>query len=740
MKSRIALFALLLAPALLRAGNNVWTGHGPGGGSVSALAIDSKNPDTLYVIAGAGRLFKSTDGGANWNDAGSGLPGSVFGLAIDPQNPRILYAWAGTLFKSTDGAQSWSELLPQANISLLLFDPQNSSTLYGASSSGVIKSTDGGAHWTGANSGLEGMGVYALALSSEDPTVLYAGAFNRSGGNAGGLLRSTDAGATWIAPLQQKFLDLGLESASCDTWNYYYARITGRSAPPADQLSCYPPDNREMEITAEQYLTAVQNFALRSPKAADFGLIANVRTLLVDPRNSNKVYALTGRGIFVSVDGALTWNDASPGQQLQFSLSFISIDRADPATVYAGLSFGSRLYKTVDGGFSWDSVQLPGNGAINVLAVDPRDPGTIFAGTSFGLFKTTDAARNWISRDLGMADANVFMLTVDRRNAGTVYAGVGGGSPGIYKTTDAGSTWLKTDFVTTLGGFAGVLAIDPQNSATLYAVGSCCPPQRPALFKSTDAGATWFPTGLQELPGSLLIDPRNSNTLYARSGLVGGGIIKSTDGGATWHPVNSGLGTPNNVPNLSLVMDQQNPDNLYAIRYSDGQLFRTTDGAATWTAGNNGWDGRLFHVSALAPDPQNSGTFYAGTSGFDCGYGDTCPPDYYSQAEAAGGAGIFKTTDGGQTWVRLDVPQPAAGYFGFYILAVDPKDPNAIYTVADYPSRVLRSTDGGATWKALSAGLTANQITGLAVDGQSPSTVYAGTAGSGVIAITFGAQ
>jgi photosystem II stability/assembly factor-like uncharacterized protein len=738
-KSPVVLLTFVSATTLY-SGINTWTSNGPGGGNILALAI-GKN--AVYAITGGGDLFKSTDAGTVWKAANSGLTSAVFGLVIDTEDMDTLYAWGGELFKSTDGAQSWNKLNVQSGIATVVPDPQESTTLYAAAGNrGILKSVDGGANWTSANSGLTAPGVYTLSISGGDPATLYAGTSSAFGAvNLGPVFRSSDGAATWVSPLQQSFLRLGLpENNTCDTWNFHYAAITGRQAPPADQLSCYPPDNRQLEITLQDYLTALHTFANRRPDAVNFGLLPNPRTLLADPHDPKKVYALTSRGIFISADGALTWNDANRGFPGAFNVAAIAIDATHPDTLYAGFSFGGRLYKSVDGGLNWDLFSLPGNGGVNALAIDPQNSGTIYAGSSFGLFKSTDAAISWSSREYGLADANVFSMLVDPQNRGVIYATVGGGSPALYKSQDSGTTWVRND----LSGMItfGILAIDPHNPDILYAGGNCCNGSLPALLKSTDAGQTWFPTGLQQLPGRLQIDPRDSNALYAVSGLVGGGVIKSSDGGSTWRSVNSGLGgSGNNVPQISnLVMDPQAPDTLYCIRFSDGQMFKSTDGGASWNPIKTGWDGTLFHALFLVADPQNSGTLYAGTGEFDCGYFDICPPDYFDKIKAAGGAGMFKSTDGGFNWVRLDTPGAVQGYFGFYSVAIDPRHTSNLYVASDYPSHILRSTDGGETWSVLQTPFKTARVSALAVDGQDPSTLYAGTLGGGVFAITFVAQ
>ena len=94
------------------------------------------------------------------------------------------------------------------------------------------------------------------------------------------------------------------------------------------------------------------------------------------------------------------------------------------------------------------------------------------------------------------------------------------------------------------------------------------------------------------------------------------------------------------------------------------------------------------------------------------------------------------STDGGQSWTGLN--GPVAG--DVLTIAPDPRNPGILYVLMIGTSGVFRSTDGGATWNAVNAGLSAAYITALVVDGQTPSTVYAATQGTGVCAITFAPQ
>jgi photosystem II stability/assembly factor-like uncharacterized protein len=156
----------------------------------SALAFDPLDPDTLYGYGGGLPLFKSTDGGATWQRvAYPFIPASlnVGNLAIDPREPATLYAAAGEsmtfprnpgegegIFKSTDAGSSWRALgLKGHNIWALAIDPRQRQTVYAGTESGLFRSTDGGGSWSRFSRGLPSDGIESLAV---DPArgILYA--------------------------------------------------------------------------------------------------------------------------------------------------------------------------------------------------------------------------------------------------------------------------------------------------------------------------------------------------------------------------------------------------------------------------------------------------------------------------------------------------------------------------------------------------------------------------------------
>lgn len=266
------------------------------------------------------------------------------------------------------------------------------------------------------------------------------------------------------------------------------------------------------------------------------------------------------------------------------------------------------------------------------------------------------------------------------------------------------------------------LAIDPTNPATLYAgtLGG-------GVFKSSNGGTSWsaINNGLDTsfVVSALVIDPTTPATVYAGTGngLVSGGdaggVFKSTNGGESWTATNAGL---TSTAVFALAIDPSVPATLYASTYSGG-VFKSSNGGGSWSAINTGLTTEyLLIVSSLVIDPSAPATLYAGT-GYNVEFGP--------------GDGVFKSTNGGETWSEIN-----AGLTNPSVLAlvIDPTNPATLYagTVAGFfpgpLGGVFKSTNAGGNWSAINTGLTSTDVSALAIDRSNPATLYAGTSGGGV--------
>jgi photosystem II stability/assembly factor-like uncharacterized protein len=188
------------------------------GNAVGLLAVDPRNPSTLYLKYGNDYegyvLRKTNDGGANWSYTGLGALNGLNALVIDPTTPASLYAATastsplgdsviGGVQQSTDGGANWNVVgLANQDVGLLAIDPLHPYVLYavvtGPNSLSLFKSTDSGASWSPINSGLDDVvntrtTVNALIVDPDHPKVLYLGT------SGYGVFKSSDGGATWAA-------------------------------------------------------------------------------------------------------------------------------------------------------------------------------------------------------------------------------------------------------------------------------------------------------------------------------------------------------------------------------------------------------------------------------------------------------------------------------------------------------------------------------------------------------------
>ena len=643
--------------------------------------------------------------GGSWTAINSGLPGASLGvvaLTIDPAVPSTLYACssAGDVFKSNDGAASWQPVSGVGGANVLVIDPHKTSTLYAATRTGILKSTDGGASWQSANSGLTGFSVSWLALDPTTSATLYAA-------TSSGLFKSTDAGGSWSS------LNSGLPSN---------ASIQSVYLDPLHPSTIYAVGSNDVIFKSADGGTSWA--ALNTVPDTIFTVFAD--SLAIDPVNSNMIYAGTfaaGYGnIAKSADIGQSWKVVSTGLSSSTYVMSLTIDPTAPSTLYASYEdiSGSGLLKSTDGGQSWNVAKVvhPGDQFFTAeIAIDPSAPSTIYAGYSNpltgegGVLKSTDSGQTWNAANAGLSNFNIRLLAIDPFNAATVYVSEG---DTLFKSVDRGASWSNLGNTPVIGYPAPyqstvirsmlVNSTDPDILFVETAgVGGC----GSVLYKSIDGGASWNNSSPSEFGGCVLsglitADPTNSTTYYAGvTDDVDGAywLARSVNGGANWDFAwNGGQGFDSSLN--ALVVDPTNPAILYA-GIGDG-LYKSYDGGVT----SNIVGFRNSTVTALAIDPSNPLTLYANVAG----------------------QGLFKSTDGGASWLAINNGLSALieTRSSVTALVVTRGNSNVLYA-ATAGLGIYRSIDGGANWNPFNDGLTSQNVNALIVGPGTPSTIYAGT-------------
>jgi photosystem II stability/assembly factor-like uncharacterized protein len=427
--------------------------------------------------------------------------------------------------------------------------------------------------------------------------------------------------------------------------------------------------------------------------------------------------------VFKTTDGGNTWNAASSGLAPGSYALTLAIDPMNPTTLYAGTASapfpraGSGLMKSTDGGASWSAsgAGIP-DCCVNTLAIDPRDSKTIFAAWSTGrgvggIARSTDGGTTWTDQGSDLTGGGAGNLTIDPQNPATLYATALADpslGPGLFKSTNGGTNWNPTN----LPGVPSTFALNPQNPDTIYAAAASVAGGfiDYGVFKTTDGGASWNAanSGIREVPVRYVaIDPQHEGTLYAANG-GGGRVRKTVDSGAHWIAGDISAG--------KVAIDPQDPDTLFAqVNYDvqfPGRLAKSTDGGASWSRLPGA--ASIDSVLDLAIDPQNWGVVYA----------------------ASAAKGVFKSTDGGASWNSANAGLPVEDAIG--VLAIPATEPATLYASTfilcedcpDLGDGVFKSTDGGSSWVAVNSGLPGGSVAhgrdafSIAVAPNDAATVY----------------
>ncbi len=379
-------------------------------------------------------------------------------------------------------------------------------------------------------------------------------------------------------------------------------------------------------------------------------------------------------GVWKSTDGGLT---TSPifDDHVQ-SIGAIAIDPKNPKTVWVGtgeswtrnsISVGDGLYKSADGGDSWQRVGLEHSERIARVQVSPADGNTVWACATGhlwnsheerGVFKTTDGGKTWkkvlyVDADTGCSD-----LAVDPQDPSILYAGMwqfrrtphsfssGGKGSGFYKSTDGGDTWrqVKTGLPEGQKGRIAV-AVAPSRPSVLYALVESADT---ALFRSDDTGESWRQVNssfnVQVRPfyfARLAVDPKDHNTVY-KPGLM---LTVSRDGGKSFNSAfgfNYGAGPHSD--HHALWINPENPSEL--LLGTDGGVYMSYSQGRQWRHLKSLPVSQFYHVSHDMARPyrvygglQDNGTW----SGPSAGLGGTIQNrDWWN---IGGGDGFWAFTD-----------------------------------------------------------------------------------------------
>lgn len=329
-------------------------------------------------------------------------------------------------------------------------------------------------------------------------------------------------------------------------------------------------------------------------------------------------------GVWKSMNGGTTWKPVF--DKYAQSIGAIRVDPKDAKTIWVGtgepwvrnsVSIGEGLYKTTDGGETWNRVGLPASERIASIAIDPVDSNIVYVaamghlwapGGERGLYKTTDGGKTWNRILYTDEDSGCSGLSLDPHQPNVVFASMwqyrrkpwsfesGGAGSGLFKSTDGGKTWTKLTDDPKRGlpqGKIGriAVAVAPSDGKRVYATVEA---KDGAIFSSEDGGETWkrgnAGANITIRPfyfSALFVDPKDPLKVY-KPGL---NLAASEDGGVSF----STLGGSVHSDHHAMFFHPQNPEVLYLG--TDGGLYISEDRGNTWRMVRNLPVGQFYHVS-----------------------------------------------------------------------------------------------------------------------------------------------
>ena len=359
-------------------------------------------------------------------------------------------------------------------------------------------------------------------------------------------------------------------------------------------------------------------------------------------------------------------------------------------------------------------------GRARTVVVHPTDPATAWIGAAAGgIWKTTDYGETWTPVFDNETAIAMGSLAIDFTNPDILLAGTGEMSSnidaylgdGVFRSTDGGETWEQVGLVT-VGAFSK-LWIHPQNPSLVIAGAT---KNGAGVYRSTDGGLTWEKT-FDGIVSDVSMNPADPNEWFI--GVTGKGVYYSGDGGKTWFPRNSGFPI-SGIGRVSVHQAPSDPNILYVLMEVQGiaTIYKSTDRGGSW---QNVYQG--------------SASFFNGQGWYDQ-YIVVHPT--HPDTVLAGGIDIWRTTNGGQSWVNITNGYGGGPIYGGDRVHVDqhhaafaPSNPDIVYAVND--GGVYLSTDAGKTWKNINNNLTITQFYAMDVDQSVDNKTYGGTQDNGTL-------
>jgi len=682
---------------------------------VDHIIVDPRNSKVLYVATHrhkeAGGFFKSVDGGLTWRESPELRNEALHSLTQSERNPDIMIA--GTfngIFRSQDSGETWTPLPTSStpglvHVESLAIDPRDTNTIYAGTWYLPYKSTDGGRTWRVIKNGIiDDSDIFAINIDPRNPNHVIASACS-------GIYDTRDAGESWHKvqgiPSQSRRTRAILQHPSVP--GLVFAGTTEgfwRSPKGGENNSWMVTTSRQLEINS----------------------------IAIHPRNPDLVYIGTNNyGVMVSTDGGKNFVPTNAGFSGRF-VNCIVPDREIANRIYATTinttTGGGFFFVSTDGGASWQPSMrnMPPRLIGYTILQDERDPGVIYLGTNLGVYRSTDRGASWApvtprkppapARKRPATRANVRRTVAQSRrtsnptsqpaprvttpqNVGTPSddairraqealerAGyeIGQADGHLGPRTVAAIRRFQTDRYLTVSGqlddatlaalgvslngsslvsaHVGTLA-DPINALASFAEKSghatILAATNSGLYRTSDPMLGWdrvsYGRGLDARTTCISVANQNPATILV--GTATSGVLVSRDAGETWHEV---PGIPNASPVNVIVQDPERSAFIYVG--TKQAFYQSHDGGEHWT--RRGGNLPFGDFTSILINPRNTNEIFAGNA-------------YQNDQNSEIGGGVYRSTDAGSTWTRIDAREHRLPSQRIWALALDPREPNTLF-------------------------------------------------------------
>ncbi|HEX8472863.1 MAG TPA: YCF48-related protein [Pyrinomonadaceae bacterium] len=689
---------------------------------IDNLIVDPRNSLIIYAAAHRhkepGGFFKTTDGGATWREARELRAEAIHSLTQSSASQDVLLVGTNNgVYRSDDAGDSWVKLqntgMTNTNVESLAVDPRDDKVIYAGTWHLPFKTTDNGQTWTAIKTGIiDDSDVFAIELDERNPDHIIASACS-------GIYETKNAGANWRKVN-------GIPSQSRRT-----------------RAIVQHPVNPQLIFAG-----TTEGFWLSANGGNDWRVTTSrqsfeVNAIAVHPKNPQTVYIGTNNyGVMISRDGGRSFlpsNDGYSGRRAYFILP----DREQPGRIYATTintaTGGGYFYVSNDGGETWQpsTKSMPGRLIAYSILQDSTDGNLIYLGTNLGLYVSTDRGTSWASINAPKPKPEPKKKTTRGRRGTTTTsrAAVAQPEPGTVRAAAAAASAASaaaaarpdesvkraqealnvagynvgtpdgvagTRTVTALRKFQTVKGIPVSgkfDEATLNALGL--------------GGGMQTSGGAQALQNAPVILTETINALThtydqrdGRHGIIAAtnaGLFRSYDPALGWERILYGNGLDSRT--LCISTTAKDPQTIFVGTATAGVLV-SRDAGATWQ--------QLTGIPTAAPinvieqDPQRPERVYVGTT-----------------------QTFYMSQDGGQRWLRRGGNLPLGSYTS---VLINHQNTDEIF-VGDAWEKgggVFRSTDAGMTWRRVDPTLPSRRVWALALDSRDPSKIFVGSHSAGV--------